>query len=86
MEEKEIILIENTNGDTFEAELVTYLVSKDKSNTYIVYTNNEVEDNGDQVIYVSKVVAEGDTVKIDEIVDDEEWKNVQQLLKEIANN
>ena len=82
MEEKEIILIENTNGDTFEAELVTYLVSKDKSNTYIVYTNNEVEDNGDQVIYVSKVVA----VKIDEIVDDEEWKNVQQLLKEIANN
>ncbi len=85
MEEKEMILIENADGETFETELVTYLVSKDKANTYIVYTNNEVEDNGDQVIYVSKVVGEDSGVKIEEITDDNEWQEVQKLLKEIAN-
>ncbi len=85
MEEKETIIIENENGESFETELVTYLVSKDKENVYIVYTNNEVEENGDQVIYVSKVVAKDNTVKIEEILDDSEWLDVQELLKEIAN-
>ena len=85
MEEKETIIIENENGESFETELVTYLVSKDKENVYIVYTNNEVEENGDQVIFVSKVVAKDNTVKIEEILDDSEWLDVQELLKEIAN-
>lgn len=85
MGEKETVIIEYQNGESFETELVTYLVSKDKKNTYIVYTNNEVEENGDQVIYVSKVVAKDNTVKIEEILDDSEWLDVQELLKEIAN-
>ena len=85
MDEKETIIIENQDGESYETELVTYLVSKDKENVYIVYTNNEVEENGDQVIYVSKVVAKDNTVKIEEILDDSEWLDVQELLKEIAN-
>ena len=85
MEEKEIIKIEDTNGNLFEAELVTYLVSKDKKTTYIVYSKGEKEDNDDEIIYVSKIIANGDKINIAEIIDDKEWKDVQELLKEIAN-
>ena len=85
MDEKETIVIEYQNGESFETELVTYLISKDKNSVYIVYTNNEVEENGDQIIYVSKVIARDNTVKIEEILDDSEWLAVQELLKEIAN-
>ena len=85
MDEKEIIKIEDTNGNLFEAELITYLVSKDKKTTYIVYSKGETEDNDDEIIYVSKIIANGDKIKIAEIIDDKEWKDVQELLKEIAN-
>ncbi len=86
MDEKEIIKIEDVNGQIIEVELVTYLVSQDKKNTYIVYTKGETEENGEQIIYVSKIVANKDKVKVAEIVDDNEWLNVQELLKAIANN
>ena len=41
--------------------------------------------NGDIVIYISKLIEENGQKKIIEINDEEEWKNVQSLLKEIAN-
>ncbi len=86
MEEKEIIMIESPTGETLKAELVTYLVSEDKTKIYIVYTTNEKEENEDQVIYISRIVASTDnSIKVEEITDDEEWLNVQKLLKKIAN-
>ena len=39
MSEKEMIVIENNDGRTMEVELVTYLISEDKMNTYLFYYN-----------------------------------------------
>ena len=79
------IVIVDTNGKEEEVELVTYLNTKDSMNQYIVYTKGEKQSNGDIVIYISKLIEEDNKKKIVEINDDEEWKNVQTLLKEIAN-
>ena len=79
------IIIVDTNGKEEEVELVTYLNTKDSMNQYIVYTKGEKQSNGDIVIYISKLIEEDNKKKIVEINDDEEWKNVQTLLKEIAN-
>ena len=79
------IVIVNTNQEEEEVELVTYLNTKDNKNQYIVYTKNEKQANGDMVIYISKLIEEDNMKKIIEIQDEEEWKNVQSLLKEIAN-
>ena len=54
-------------------------------NQYIVYTKDEKQPNGDIVIYISKLIEEDGIKKIIEINDENEWKNVQSLLKEIAN-
>lgn len=83
MEDK--IIIVNKNGEEEEVELVTYLNTRDNMNQYIVYTKGEKQPNGDIVIYISKLIEEDEIKKIIEINDENEWKNVQSLLKEIAN-
>ncbi len=86
MEEKEMITIKNSDESTIDVELITYLVSDDKQNKYIVYSKGEktgVDD--DEIIYISKLIVDNNTLKISEITDDNEWLNVQSLLKRIAN-
>lgn len=85
MSDLEKIVIVNVDGTEIEVEVVTYLNSKDNMNQYLVYTKGENQPNGDVIIYISKIKEEDDIIKLDEIVDDEEWKDVQKLLKEIAN-
>lgn len=86
MKEKEMIVIENSDGSIMEVELITYLISEDNMNTYLVYSKGEV--NGaleDEVIYISRIVEEDEVLKVEEIIRDEEWAMVQRLLKKIAN-
>lgn len=86
MEDKKMVLIENSDGTKIEAEFVTYLISKDKMKTYLVYSKGEkVGEKQDEVIYIAKLIKDGDIIKIDDIQDDAEWAEVQTLLKEIAN-
>lgn len=86
MKEKEKIVIKNSDGTTVDAELVTYLVSDDKKNTYLVYSKGEkVGPDNDEIIYISKLYSVDGRMKIKEITDDAEWLDVQKLLKRIAN-
>ena len=85
MDNLEKVIIVEQDGNEIEVEVVTYLNSKDNMNQYLVYSKGENQPNGDVIIYISKIREEDDIIKLDEIVDDEEWKDVQSLLKEIAN-
>lgn len=80
------IEIVKTDGTVEKVELVTYLLTDDGLNKYIVYTKGEKQGaEGDQVIYISKVISDNGTLQIQEITDDNEWVVVQGLLKKIAN-
>lgn len=84
--EKEMIEIINVDNSVEKVEVVTYLVSEDKLHKYLVYTKGEVQGSeGDQIIYISKILSDNGTLKLEEIVDDSEWTSVQHLLKKIAN-
>ena len=86
MEEKKMITIQNPDNTTIEVELVTYLISEDRLNKYIVYSKGEKTGvNDDEIIYVSKLTINNGTLQISEIIDDNEWLNVQGLLKKVAN-
>lgn len=81
-----MITIQNSDGTTYDVELITYLFSDDQTLHYIVYSKGEMSgDQGDEIIYISRIVKEGDVISIEEIMDDNEWSNVQNLLKKIAN-
>ncbi len=85
MDSSEKIIIVDQDNNQQEVEVVTYLSSKDHKNQYLVYTKGENQPNGDVIIYISKMKVEDDKTTLEEISDDAEWKDVQKLLKEIAN-
>ena len=85
MDNLEKVIVVEQDGNETEVDVVTYLNSKDNMNQYLVYSKGETQPNGDIIIYISKIREEDNTIKLYEIVDEDEWKNVQSLLKEIAN-
>ena len=86
MSDNENIVIKNDDGTSVQAKLVTYLMNRKNNYTYIVYSKGEkADDNSGEIIYVSRFIKEGDVFKLQDIADDQEWLDVQKLLKEIAN-
>ena len=84
--DKKMVMIENSDGTKFEVELITYLMSEDQQIDYVVYSKGEISGNeGDEVIYISKLARNGDSLYVEEIQDELEWTNVQALLRKIAN-
>ena len=84
--EKEMIEIVNKDGSSEQVEVITYLISEDGQSKYLVYSKGETQgDEQDHVIYISKMISDNDTYKLEEITSDEEWTSVQHLLKKIAN-
>ena len=86
-EEKNMVVIKNSDGTTTEVELITYLLSDDNISLYMVYSKGEETGvNQDEVIYISKITKEDNFIKLHGISDDKEWEDVQLLLKKIANS
>ena len=86
MEDRKVI-IQDSDGVKTEVELVTYLINDSNKKTYLVYSKGEktgAED--DEIIYVSRIVREDNIIYLEEITDDNEWIEVQNLLKKIAND
>ena len=86
MEGKKKIVIKNSDGTTMEVDLVTYLIRDDHKGAYLVYSKDEkAGEENDRVIYVSKIIPDKEVCHLGGISDDNEWLEVQNLLKKIAN-
>ena len=86
MDNKEIAELIDIDGLSTEVEVVTYLNSEDDKRQYVVYTKGEIqEQTGNQVIYIARIVKDGEKLNLEEITEDAEWVDVQHLLKQIAN-
>ena len=80
------IAIKNSSGENMEAELITYLISEDNRTSYMVYSKGEkVGADDDEIFYITRIVDKGNIVEMYPIDNDDEWQNVQKLLKRIAN-
>lgn len=85
MDENKKVIIQNPDGTTMEVNLVTYLIREGNTGSYLVYSKGEKVGIDDEIIYISKIIVSGSIYQLEEIVDDNEWKEVQGLLKKIAN-
>lgn len=86
MDNKEMAELIDIDGLSSDVEIVTYLNSEDNKRQYVVYTKEEIqEQTGNQVIYIAKIIPEGNVLRLEEITDDLEWIDIQHLLKAIAN-
>ena len=86
MDNREMAELIDIDGLSTEVEIVTFLNSEDDKRQYVVYTKGETqEQTGNQVIYIARIVKDGEILKLEEITEDAEWVDVQHLLKQIAN-
>lgn len=85
MEDKKKIIIQNGDGTNMEVELVTYLIRDDNEGAYLVYSKGEKTTENDNIIYISKIIMSNDICHLSGISDNNEWGEVQELLKRIAN-
>lgn len=86
MDGKEFVELVDSLGNKTEVEVVTYLTSVDRLKNYVVYTKGELRgEANNRVIYVSRIYKDGQNFRVEEITSDDEWSDVQRLLKQIAN-
>lgn len=70
-------------------EVVEILLSfkfNDNNKEYVIYTKNEVDENGNVTIYVSNVVRNGEDVTLVTVADDSEWTRIKDVLRELSKN
>ena len=80
-----LIYIINEEGAREEATILAkFRLAND--NDYIVYSLNELNEEGMIKIYVSGLVSEGGNYSSREITTDEEWNNLKSILKTLAKS
>lgn len=84
MEEKKILTITKADGSIEEVEEVISFEFIDTKKQYVVYTKNEVDENGNKTIYVTRVIQEDDTTKFVGVETDDEWNKIKEVLRELA--
>ena len=71
------------------SEVVEVLLSfkfNDNNQEYIIYTKNEVDENGNVTLYVSNVNRNGNDITLTTVSDDNEWARIKDVLRELSKN
>ena len=83
MEENKLILLEN--GEEAQYRVLVNIEDVNGKN-YIVYSKDELNDNGDILSYVGTYTLKEDgNVKIISIKDDKTWEFIRDVLNSIQN-
>ena len=77
-----VITMPDGSQDTVET-LLTFKFN-DNNKEYVIYTKNEVDDNGNVTIYISNVVRNGDSVTLTTVSDENEWARIKDVLRDLS--
>ena len=83
-DKKNIMITTNPDGTQEEVEVLLAFKFNDNGNEYVIYTKNEVDENGNVTIYISNVVRNGDEVTLETVSDDNEWTRIKSVLRELS--
>lgn len=84
-ESKKTLTINKLDGTTEEVEEVISFEFNDTKKRYVVYTKNEVDQNGNVTIYVTEVVTDDQGTRFLGVSTDEEWTRIKDVLRKLAN-
>ena len=71
------------NGKEVECEVLFTFDSEETNKSYMVYTDNSVDEEGNTRVYASIYNPEEDEIKLEPIQTDKEWKIIETILQEI---
>lgn len=84
MEDKKILTINKADGSTEEVEEVISFEFNDTKKRYLVYTKNEVDQNGNITIYVTEVIQDSMGTRFLGVENDNEWSKIKDVLRQLA--
>lgn len=78
--------VANEEGKEVECEVLFTFESEETKKTYIVYTDNSVDADGNTRVYASIYNPSEDETKLLPIETEKEWKIIQTVLDELQND
>ena len=82
MEEKFFVLT-NDNGEEVRYDVLFTFDSDDTNKSYIAYTDNTYDEDGNISVYASTYEPESEEMILGEIETDKEWKVIETILNTI---
>ena len=81
---KNIMVTTMPDGSKEQVEVLLAFKFNDNNKEYVIYTKNEVDENGNVTIYISNVVRNGEIVTLTTVADDNEWTRIKNVLRELS--
>jgi len=78
--------MENDDGEEVTYDVICMFDSDETGKSYVVYTDNSIDDEGYARIFASVINEEGEDIRLSEIETDEEWDMVQGILDEMPED
>ena len=86
MEEKIKMTTVLPDGSREEVEVLLTFKFNDNNNEYIIYTKNEIDEDGNVTIYISKVDRTSGSPVLNTVSDNDEWTRIKSVLRELSKN
>ena len=84
-EEKKMMSIVLEDGSIDDVEVLLSFKFTDTNTEYLIYTKNEMDDNGNVTIYVASVDrSDGGDPRLGSVESEEEWTRIKGVLKELS--
>jgi len=85
-DKKNIMITTLPDGTKEEVEVLLAFKFNDNNKEYVIYTKNEVDDNGNVTIYISNVARVGNNITLSTVSDDGEWTRIKNVLRELSKS
>lgn len=79
-EKKGTFEIINDKGEKLECEVLFTFDSDETKKSYIVYTDNTFDDEGNQKVYANTYDPSGENLELAPITEDKEWQIIENIL------
>lgn len=83
MEEKMTFTVKNSEGKDVEYEVLFTFDSEETKKSYMVYTDNSKDENGNIRVFASAYVPGEENTELLPIETDKEWKIIDTILHEL---
>ena len=83
MEEKTKFTVLDENGNEVECEVLFTFDSEETNKSYIVYTDNTTDEEGNTKVYASIFNLNDEKTELIPIETDREWKIIETILETI---
>ena len=84
-EKGKIFTITDNTGKTISYEILFTFESEETKKNYIVFTDNEVDEDGSLLTYAATYDKDGEKLELKDIETEKEWNIIENLLAQIED-